>query len=102
MTAVSQRILTVEEYLAFEHGSETRHEFIDGRLHAMAGETQEHEDIVLNITEVLRPKARGVHLTRSGMLDAKLDESHTPAPANNSSDEHQPETNASQIVSSDS
>jgi Uma2 family endonuclease len=58
MTAVSQRDLTVEEYLELEQASETRHEFIDGTLHAMAGETQEHEDIVLNIAEVLRPKAR--------------------------------------------
>ncbi len=60
MTAVSQRMLTVEEYLEFEQASETRHEFLDGTLHAMAGETQEHEDIVLNIAEVLRPKARAL------------------------------------------
>jgi Uma2 family endonuclease len=58
MTAVSQRAVTVEEYLELEQASESRHEFIDGTLHAMAGETQEHEDIVLNIAEVLRPKAR--------------------------------------------
>jgi Uma2 family endonuclease len=58
MTAISQRALTVEEYLELEQASETRHEFIDGTLHAMAGETQEHEDIVLNIAEVLRPIAR--------------------------------------------
>jgi Uma2 family endonuclease len=58
MTAVSQRTLSVEEYLEFEQVSETRHEFLDGTLHAMAGETQEHEEIVLNIAEVLRPVAR--------------------------------------------
>ena len=58
MTAISPRVLSVEEYLEFEQASETRHEFVDGALHAMAGETQEHEDIVLNIAEVLRPIAR--------------------------------------------
>jgi Uma2 family endonuclease len=58
MTAVSQRNLTFEEYLEFELGSEIRHEFVDGTIHAMAGETQEHEEIVLNIAEVLRPVAR--------------------------------------------
>ena len=56
MTAIAKR-MTVEEYLEFERHSETRHEYADGILRAMAGETQEHEDIVLNIAETLRPIA---------------------------------------------
>ena len=63
MTAIAKR-MTVEEYLEFERHSETRHEYADGILRAMAGETQEHEDIVLNIAETLRPiaRARGCRL----------------------------------------
>ena len=50
--------MTVEEYLEFEKTSEVRHEFVDGKLFAMAGETLVHDDIVLNIVEILRPQAR--------------------------------------------
>jgi Uma2 family endonuclease len=57
MAALNTQI-TVEEYLEFERTSEIRHEFMDGKLLAMAGETLRHDDIVLNIVEALRPKAR--------------------------------------------
>ncbi len=50
--------MTVNEYLAFEKHSEIRHEFVEGRLYAMAGETLLHDDIVLNIVEALRTTAR--------------------------------------------
>ncbi len=50
--------MTVQEYLEFEKNSEIRHEFVDGKLFAMAGETLVHDDIVLNIVEALRPQAR--------------------------------------------
>ncbi len=50
--------MTVEQYLEFEKTSEIRHEFVDGELFAMAGETLVHDDVVLNIVEALRPKAR--------------------------------------------
>ncbi|MFN3265377.1 MAG: Uma2 family endonuclease [Deinococcales bacterium] len=56
MSAVCQ--MTPEEYLEFEKTTEVRHEFVDGQLYAMAGETLLHDDIVLNIVEALRPKAR--------------------------------------------
>ncbi len=58
MTLIAQKIMTVEQYLEFEKTTETRHEFIDGQLLAMAGETLLHDDIVLNIVEALRPIAR--------------------------------------------
>lgn len=53
-----ERLMTPEEYLAFEEQSDERHEFEDGHLYAMAGETLGHEEIVLNVAEVLRPIAR--------------------------------------------
>jgi Uma2 family endonuclease len=50
--------VTVEEYLESELRSEVRHEYVDGVLVAMAGETLRHDDIVLNVVEALRPIAR--------------------------------------------
>jgi Uma2 family endonuclease len=58
MTLVSDKTMTVEQYLEFEKTAELRHEFVDGQLIAMAGETLTHDDIVLNIVEALRPLAR--------------------------------------------
>jgi Uma2 family endonuclease len=47
--------MTPEEYLEFEKRSDTRHEYVDGLLHAMAGETREHNRIVQNILLALTP-----------------------------------------------
>jgi Uma2 family endonuclease len=49
---------TVEQYLAQEQYAEIRHEYVDGKVYAMAGESKIHEEIVLNIVEALRSKAR--------------------------------------------
>lgn len=57
-TMLSEKRMTVEEYLEFEKHSELRHEFTNGVLHAMAGETKRHEEIVLNIVQALRPIAK--------------------------------------------
>lgn len=53
-----KQLVSVEEYLESEKGSEQRHEYVDGVLVAMAGETLRHDDIVLNVVEALRPIAR--------------------------------------------
>lgn len=37
--------MTVEEYLEFEKNSEVRHEYIDGVIYAMAGESKRHNRI---------------------------------------------------------
>lgn len=50
---------TVEEYLAFERESEERHEFLDGEIRAMAGESQEHSIICVNLIAVLRNQLKG-------------------------------------------
>ena len=55
---IATKILTESEYLEFEKTAEVRHEFVDGNILAMAGETIRHDDIVLNIVEALRPIAR--------------------------------------------
>jgi Uma2 family endonuclease len=52
--------LSESEYLERELRSEIRHEYVDGKLLAMAGETKRHEEIVLNIALALRPKAKAL------------------------------------------
>ena len=53
MTALPQKkvetLHTIEEYLAFEREAEERHEYLDGVIYAMAGESPEHGDISTNL-----------------------------------------------------
>ena len=46
-------ILSVEEYLAFERQSSDKHEYVDGRLYAMAGGTSAHDRIGNNVRTAL-------------------------------------------------
>jgi Uma2 family endonuclease len=41
---------TVEEYLGLERASEDRHEYLDGDIYAMAGESPEHGAICMNLS----------------------------------------------------
>lgn len=50
---------TVEEYLAFERESEERHEYLDGLIYAMAGESGEHADISHNLSGILFNELKG-------------------------------------------
>lgn len=50
---------TLEEYLALERASEERHEYLDGEIYAMAGESLEHGDICSNLVGILNPQLRG-------------------------------------------
>lgn len=51
--------LTPEEYLAFEEGSPVKHEYIDGDIYAMAGTTDSHNTIAINLSTIIRPHLRG-------------------------------------------
>ena len=42
-------ILTEDEYLAFERAAEERHIYVDGEVFAMAGASEEHNDISVNV-----------------------------------------------------
>jgi Uma2 family endonuclease len=55
----SQRYFSVEEYLALERESEERHQYLDGYVYAMAGESPEHSDICANLTGILYLQLRG-------------------------------------------
>ena len=46
--------MTVEDYVAAEEVSDTRHEYLGGLVCAMAGETRIHNQIVQNVAFVLR------------------------------------------------
>ncbi len=48
------RPMTVEEYIEFEERSEIRHEFIDNQLIPMPGTTDDHNDICINLTQLLK------------------------------------------------
>lgn len=50
---------TPEAYLEFERAAETRHEYIDGYIYAMAGESLSHSRICLNIAAEMRRVLKG-------------------------------------------
>ena len=61
MTAVPKvdEVFTAEEYLAFELENQRRHEFVGGRIYAMAGTTVVHADICGNIYAAFHAQLRG-------------------------------------------
>ena len=52
-------LLTPEAYLQLETDSDIKHEYIDGEIYAMAGATDTHVTIVLNMAVLLRGHLRG-------------------------------------------
>lgn len=57
--AQSQLIYTIEEYLSLERESEERHEYLDGLIYAMAGESEDHGIICHNLSGQLYNQLRG-------------------------------------------
>ncbi len=51
--------LTTEEYLRLETASDIKHEYFDGEIFAMAGATDTHVTIALNMAILLRNHLRG-------------------------------------------
>lgn len=51
--------ISPEEYLTGERASEVRHEYLDGRVYAMAGSSDDHNRIAGNIFSELRERLRG-------------------------------------------
>src|SRR5215813_6140397 len=50
---------TPDEYLAFERESESKHEYLDGVIYAMAGASPEHNTICVNLSEIITRQLRG-------------------------------------------
>ena len=58
-TYPQSRLVTVEDYLASEDGSDVRHEYIDGRLNAMTGASVQHNRIARDTLIALEAQLRG-------------------------------------------
>jgi Uma2 family endonuclease len=52
-------IFTVDEYLDFERFAESRHEFLEGTVYAMAGESPTHSTICYNLYGITANQLRG-------------------------------------------
>ena len=63
------RPLTLEEYLALEREAPVKHELVEGFPHAMAGASDRHNRVVVNLVLALGPLARkrGCRLYASDM-----------------------------------
>ena len=52
-------VITVDDYLAGESVSPVKHEYVAGEVFAMAGASEEHVTIALNVAALLRAHVRG-------------------------------------------
>ncbi len=78
MTAQPEHILDFDELLSFEAASPVRHEYIGGRLYAMAGGTITHARIIANVTATVRVGLRGKSCsTASGDMRVRTSETAT-------------------------
>ena len=55
----SALLFSYDDYLAMEREGDERHEYLDGSLYAMAGESLEHSTINANLTGMLYGQLRG-------------------------------------------
>jgi Uma2 family endonuclease len=58
MSSANPSLLTPAEYLAIERKSETRNEYINGRLYAMSGASRRHNLITLNLAREISQQLR--------------------------------------------
>lgn len=54
-----ERLYTVAEYLEMEREAEERSEYIDGQIFLMAGESDNHGDISVNLVSILHAQLKG-------------------------------------------
>ena len=59
MVALSEQYLSVNDYLRLEAESPIKHEYIDGKVYAMAGASDSHVTIAGNLFAALRAHIRG-------------------------------------------
>lgn len=64
-------LFTVAEYLTFERAARERHEYLDGVIYAMAGESEAHADISMNLSGLLYQALRGTSC-RARSKDTKV------------------------------
>ncbi len=59
--AQKKTLYTPEDYLEMERGAKTRHEFVDGIIYAMAGESLSHSQICINLAREVSIKLKGTN-----------------------------------------
>ncbi|MCY7345127.1 MAG: Uma2 family endonuclease [Pyrinomonadaceae bacterium] len=57
--AKTHPLFSIESYLGFERVQVERHEFLDGSVYAMAGESPNHSTICFNLYAIIGPQLRG-------------------------------------------
>ncbi len=69
MTALLESRISIEEYLENEKQSEIRHEFVDGQLVAMAGESRQHHRVARRVLRFLEAIAeqKGCEIALEGI-----------------------------------
>ena len=70
-SAPRRALYNIEEYLAMERVSEERHEYVDGYVFAMAGESGAHADISVNLVREISVQLRGTRC-RARAKDTKV------------------------------
>ena len=81
-TPQSRIYFTEEEYLAIERSSEERHEYIDGRIFATAGESDQHGEICVNLVGHLFAQLSGKPC-RARSQNTKVRSGPEPKPSQN-------------------
>jgi Uma2 family endonuclease len=76
----SRPLATVDEYLLLERAADSRHEYLDGQVCAMAGESLAHGDITVNLVGMFYVQLKGTPC-RALTKDTKVRSGPTPMPA---------------------
>src|SRR5689334_25210253 len=75
----SELLYTIKEYLAMEREAEERHEYLDGYILAMSGESEAHGEISANISVIIGSQLRGTPC-RMRIKDTKVRSGPNPHP----------------------
>lgn len=75
----SERLYTIEQYLEMERQAEERHEYLDGYILLMSGESDAHGDISANISFLIGLQLRGTPC-RMRIKDTKVRSGPPPRP----------------------
>ena len=73
------RLFTIDAYLALERTEEERHEYLDGCIYAMAGESPDHGTICMNLSMLIASQLRGTRC-RAFSKDPKVRCGPSPRP----------------------
>lgn len=81
--AQSEARYTVEEYLALERDSDERHDYLDGQIYLMAGESPEHGAICMNLSRIVSTQLLRTSC-QAFSKDTKVRSGPDPRPGRNS------------------